>query len=431
MDNLTRRSFLSATAAAATVTQLAPLGMAADAASEPGRIVNVGVMGVNRGLSLANTFGRLPGVRVKYVCDLDPDRVAKAVASVEKIESDPPQKPTGVQDFRQILDDPEVDALLVAAPNHWHAPAAIMACQAGKHCYVEKPCCHNPWEGELLVAMSRKYNRAVQMGNQRRSGPGFQEAMKRLHEGLIGWVYLARCCYRSLRGSIGQGVPAPVPHGVDYAMWQGPAPHKDFRSNYLHYNWHWFWHWGNGELGNNGIHSMDIGRWGLNADYPIRVTSSGGRYRFADDQETPDTHTVCVEFEGGRQLVWEGLSCNKHDMPFVEFIGEQGTLRIEESGTYTVWDINEKQTEKVDHKMSDTLHASNFIEAIRHETPLSLNSEILEGHKSTLMCHLGNISHRTGRTLQCDPTNGHILNDEAAMALWKREYSKEWTPKES
>jgi len=397
----------------------------------PSRTVTIGIMGMSRGLSLAQTFGMLPGVRIKYVCDLDPKRVAAAQATVEKLECTPAQKPQGIEDFRQILDDPEVEALICAAPNHWHAPAAIMACQAGKHCYVEKPCCQNPWEGELLVAMSRKYKKAVQMGNQRRSGPGFIEAMQKLHEGIIGRVYLSQCWYTALRPSIGHGEPASPPAGIDYAMWQGPAPHTDFRSNFLHYNWHWFWHWGNGELGNNGIHTLDVGRWGLGADYPLRVTSSGGRYRFQDDQETPDTQTVCAEFEGGQQITWEGRSCNKHDDRFVTFIGENGTLEIDQSGSYRVFDINDKETEKAAHSRDDTQHAANFIAAIRNDTPLALNSEILEGHKSTLLCHLGNIAHRTGHTLNCDPSNGHVLNDDAAMALWKREYSKEWTPKES
>ncbi len=429
MCALTRRSFLSTTAAAGALTQMAPLILGADAA--PSRVVTVGVMGMSRGLSLAQTFGMLPGVRVKYVCDLDAKRIEAGKATIEKLECEPKQAPQGISDFRRILDDPEVDALICAAPNHWHAPAAIMACQAGKHCYVEKPCCHNPWEGELLVAMSRKYNRAVQMGNQRRSGPGFIEAMQRLHEGVIGRVYLSKCWYTALRPTIGTGVPAPVPEGLDYAMWQGPAPHQEFRSNFLHYNWHWFWHWGNGELGNNGIHSLDIGRWGLDADYPIRVTSSGGRYRFQDDQQTPDTHTVCFEYEGGRQLIWDGRSCNKHDDRFVTFYGENGTLEIDQGGTYRLYDINDKETEQVTKGYTDSLHAANFIAAIRNNTPLSLNSEIEEGYKSTLLCHLGNIAHRTGHTLKCDPSNGRVLNDEAAMALWKREYSKEWTPQES
>lgn len=426
--SLTRRSFLASTAAAGALVSAGPLILGQDQA--PGRVVTIGIMGMSRGRSLAQTFGMLPGVRIKYLCDLDATRLAAAQAEVEKLECDPKQAPQSIADFRRILDDPEVDALICAAPNHWHAPAAILACQAGKHCYVEKPCCHTPWEGELLVATARKYNKAVQMGNQRRSGPGFIEAIQRLHAGVIGRVYLSKSWYTALRPTIGRGEPAAPPAGLDYALWQGPAPHKDFRSNYLHYNWHWFWHWGNGELGNNGVHSIDISRWGLQADYPTRVTSSGGRYRFDDDQETPDTHTVCAEFEGDRQLVWECRSCNKHAADtFVAFYGEDGSMELDAGGHYRLYDTNDKEIESVTKGYTDSLHATNFIAAIRNGTPLALNSEIEEGYKSTLLCHLGNIAHRTGHTLNCNSQNGHILNDEAAMALWKREYAPDWTPK--
>ncbi len=214
-------------------------------------------------------------------------------------------------DIRQILADPEVDALVIAAPNHWHAPAAIMACNAGKHAYVEKPCSHNPKEGELLIEAARKHNRCVQMGNQRRSGDKIIEGIKLLHEGRIGRVYYSRSWYAATRGPIGKGTPAEVPPHINYELWQGPAPRQPFTSNRLHYNWHWTWHYGNGELGNNGIHSIDLSRWGLQVDYPTRVVSLGGRYRFEDDQETADTHIVSFEFPGRKQIFWEGLSCSR------------------------------------------------------------------------------------------------------------------------
>src|SRR5262249_2593679 len=200
--------------------------------------------------------------------------------------------------------------LTVATCNHWHAPATILACAAGKHVYVEKPCSHNPNEGELMVAAARNHKRFVQMGNQRRSWPKIIEAMDQLHKGIIARGYLAQSWYYNRRPSIGHGKEAPIPEGLDYDLWQGPAPRRPFKSNYLHYNWHWFWHWGNGELGNNGIHMIDLCRWGLGVDYPVRVTSAGGRYRYADDQETPDTQVVAFEFEGRKTITWEGLSCN-------------------------------------------------------------------------------------------------------------------------
>jgi len=384
-------------------------------------------MGLNRGRSLAVSFAKQPGVVVKYVCDTDQSR---AESGAKLLEGAAAKAPQCVGDFRRILDDAEVHALICAAPNHWHAPATILACAAGKHVYVEKPCCHNPNEGELMVQAARKANRAVQMGAQRRSGPGTIEAMQKLRDGLIGRVYLARCWYGNLRPSIGKGKPAAVPAGLDYELWQGPAPRRPYVDNRIPYNWHWFWHWGNGELGNNGIHGLDLCRWGLGVDFPVRVTSSGGRYRFDDDQETPDTQTVCLEFDGQLQITWEGLSCNKHDRKFVAFYGEGGTLELEGNGSYKVFDAQDKEVSKSGSSgVGDNEHIVNFLDAIRNDKPLNLNGEIAEGHKSTLLCHLGNIAHRTGRAQRCDASNGHIVGDDEAMRLWRREYEPGWEPK--
>jgi predicted dehydrogenase len=281
----------------------------------------------------------------------------------------------------------------------------------------------------MMVQAARKHKRHVQMGNQRRSWERVIEGIQRVREGAIGRAYLAQSWYASIRGSIGRGKQTDPPKNLDYALWQGPAPERPFRDNYLHYNWHWFWHWGNGELGNNGVHMIDLCRWGLEVDYPIRVTSSGGRYRYNDDQETPDTHLVAFEFEGKKSVTWEGLSCagmpdgQKAD---VIFYGEKGSLRIS-GGGYTIHDIKGKEIEKsAPGGASDNLHFNNFLAAIRNGT--KLNSEIEEGHKSTLLCHLGNIAHRTGRTLKCSPKDGRILDDREALAFWKREYAKGWEP---
>lgn len=395
-------------------------------ASSPNNTVVVGVMGLERGLALARGFAQLPGVEVKYCCDVDKNRASNGAAAIEKLG----KKSTPITDFRKILDDPDVDALVCAAPNHWHAPATILACSAGKNVYVEKPCSHNPQEGELMIQAARKHKRAVQMGSQRRSGEKTQEAMQRLHEGVIGRVYCARNYYSNLRPSIGVGKEAAVPDYLDYELWQGPAPRMPYVDNRVHYNWHWFWHWGNGELGNNGIHTLDLCRWGLQVDFPIRVTSSGGRYRYQDDQQTPDTHTVSYEFEEGKQITWQGLSCNRHKVPFVTFFGENGSLDLDQNGTYTIYDEKDKVVETVkSSSRGDSEHLLDFVTAIRNDTPLKLNAEIEIGHKSTLLCHLGNIAYRVDRVLKCDPKNGHILNDKEAMQLWAREYESGWEPK--
>ncbi len=378
-------------------------------------------------LSHAEEFARLKGAEVAYVCDVDRQRAERAAEAVSKAGG---RTPKAVEDFRKILDDKAVDALIIATCNHWHAPAAILACAAGKHVYVEKPCSHNPREGELLVEAARKNQRVVQMGNQRRSWPKVVEGIEQVRSGAIGRPYFARSFYNNNRPSIGHGKEAPVPEGLNYELWEGPAPHRPYHDNYLHYNWHWFWHWGNGEVGNNGVHYLDVLRWGLDVDYPTRVTSVGGRYRYDDDQETPDTHAVCFDFEGEKSCTWEGLSCNGyrpggHGDEMI-FTGEEGSLGIS-GGGYTIYDLNGKVLKTVKGPGGDTTHQVNFLDAIRGEA--KLNSEIAEGHKSTLLCHLGNIAHRTGRTLKCDPKNGRILDDPEAMEMWSREYAKGWEPK--
>jgi predicted dehydrogenase len=421
-EPIDRRHFLQTAATTGVALGLAAQsGVSAAGAND--KLV-VGVMGTGgRGTGLARTFEQQTGVEVAYVCDVDQRRAGQAAELVNKVKG---RTPKAIGDFRRILDDKTVDVLVVATCNHWHAPGAILGCAAGKHVYVEKPCSHNPREGELIVEAARKNKRHVQMGNQRRSWAKIIEGMQQVREGIIGRAYYAQCWYTNNRPSIGKGMEAKIPEGLDYELWQGPAPRKPFRSNYLHYNWHWFWHWGNGELGNNGIHTIDLCRWGLGVDYPVHVSSSGGRYRFQDDQETPDTHMVSFDFGDRKTITWMGLSCNQ--MPSgkageVLFQGEKGSLAIGGTG-YTVYDEKGKEIRKETGTGSDALHIGNFISAIRGNGKLS--SEIEEGHKSTLLCHLGNIAHRTGRALRCDPKNGAILDDKAASELWVREYDPQW-----
>jgi predicted dehydrogenase len=427
MSNLiNRREFIQRTAVSgAAIVTAAPLVPSIAAANDQ---IVVGVVGMSRGRALAQTFASTAGCTVKYVCDTDAKRLEAGAADVAKTANKPPQ-PVG--DFRQILDDAEVDAMVFALPVHWHAPAAIMACTAGKHVYVEKPCCHNPAEGELLVAAARKYNRCVQMGTQRRSSLVLQEAIQKLHEGAIGSCYFARSWYAALRGTIGHGQETDVPDGLNYDLWQGPAPRRPYKDNVLHYNWHWLWHWGTGELGNNGTHVLDLCRWGLEVDYPSRVTAAGGRYRYADDQETPDTHSVSYDFGGAKTITWEGLSCNQPGAGGngfgATFYGEKGSLTL---GS-TNYSLKDEQGQVVEEKSGDlggNEHVDNFLNAIRENKPESLNAEIETGYKSTLMSHLGNIAYRTGDTLLCDES-GHIVGNPSATALWKRDYEPGWEPK--
>lgn len=424
MSDLTRRHFLGTSAAATALTAAGPL-IAQD--GKPSEKITVGVMGLSRGRSLMLSSAKLENVEVKYVCDVDSSR---AGAAADQLRKDSGQEAEPIGDYRQMLDDKDLDIFICAAPNHWHAPATIEAVKAGKHVYVEKPCSHNPWEGEMMVAAARKYNKAVQLGTQRRSSAGYQEGIAKLHDGVIGNIYCARTWYNNLRQSIGTGKPAEVPGNLNYELWQGPAPRTPYYDNRIPYNWHWFWHWGGGELANNGVHALDIARWGLQVDYPVNVISSGGRYRYEDDQQTPDTQIATFEFAEGKQMTWQALSCNRHrdSAGFVTFYGENGSCEFDASGNYKIFDANDKVIDEGKGGYSNEAHIANLIAAIKSGEHQNLNAEIEIGHKSTLLCHLGNIAYRTGRTLTCNPENGHILGDERAMNLWKREYEPGWEP---
>jgi len=426
-EQIDRRQFIGKTALTGVAAGLALSQSGVHGADSANDKVVVGVMGCSRGRSLAVSFAKRPNVEVKYVCDVD---ITRAGSCAKFVEGAGVKMPEAIADFHEILDDKQVDALICAAPNHWHGPATILGCAAGKHVYVEKPCSHNPHEGELMIKAARKHNRAVQVGTQRRSGPGTNEVIQKLHDGTIGRVYLVRAWYNNSRPTIGKTEPSDPPSHLNYDLWQGPAPRRPYKSNVVHYNWHWNWHWGNGELGNNGVHTLDLCRWGLDVDFPIQVTSSGGRYRYDDDQETPDTHTVCFEFEGKRMINWQGLSCNRHGGNFIIFYGENGALELDSNGTHRIYDEKDKLvSEHSSSSQGDIEHIDNFLAAIRDDKPLNLNAEIDKGHKSTLLCHLGNIAQRNGRALKCDPKDGRILDNEVAMKLWKREYEEGWEPK--
>lgn len=423
---LPRRQFLKGTGTLASLlaSGLAPALLHADSPS--GR-VRVAVMGLGRGRDHIQAYLQIPNVEIAYLCDVDQRRWASAAKGIADRTG---RVPNMVQDFRRVLDDPSVDAISIATPNFWHAPATLLACAAGKHVYVEKPGSHNVREGDLMVAAARKHKRLVQMGNQRRSLPQVREAMERLRAGEIGPVRFARCWYSSNRGTIGRGKVVPIPAELDYALWQGPLPERPYLDNLVHYNWHWRWFWGGGELANNGIHALDIARWGLGVRHPRKVTINGGRYHFQDDQETPDTIVASYDF-GTCGASWDSSSClprTEEKLPFVTFYGDQGELRLDSGASFQIFDLKGKELKSVQGKFSDVPHFTNFIEAIRGNA--SLNSEIEEGQTSTRLCHLGNIAWRTGGSLEVDPERGQIRHaTREQQRLLSREYRKGWEPR--
>lgn len=405
----------------------------------PNQRIRTAAIGVNaRGARVADAFASLPGSEIACICDVD----SRAIERARKVCADRQGKmPRGERDFRRVLEDPEIDAVMIATPDHWHAPMAILAIQAGKHVYVEKPCSHNPREGELLVEAAQKYNKVVQMGNQRRSWPGVREAIELVQNGEIGEVHHSRSWYANARAPIGIGKQTAVPDWLDYELWQGPAPRRPFQDNILHYHWHWFWNWGTGEAGNNAIHSVDLSRWGLNVTFPTRVTSSGGRYYADDDWETPDTQMICWEFEGGKQITWEGFSCNRLGAMGsgfgVSFHGDNGSIVIEGANDYRVYDKAGKEVLRVSGEgppsgvswnlHREAIHAADFLNCIRNGgRPVS---NIEEGHASTLLVQLGNIAQRAGGKITCDPKTGRIQNNAEAVRYWSREYEPGWEPK--
>ena len=425
-------SVVTAVAATAAVLKTPVYGQAQ--APSTGRVIGandrivVAVIGLNRGRAHISGHSGVKNVEVGYVCDVDALRLAEGRKFAESKK--PGRTVTGVADFRRLLENKEVDAISIAAPNFWHAIIAIMGCQAGKHVYVEKPGSHNAFEAETLMVAAKKSGRVVQMGNQRRSYPNLIKAIQRLRDGAIGNVRFARCWYDSERGTIGVGKPAPVPATLDWKLWQGPCPEKPYVDNLVHYNWHWRWHYGGGELANNGIHYLDLARWGLGVDHPRRVTLLGGRYHFKDDQETPDSGVVAFDF-GHCGASWDFSSCHprkQEKLPAVIFYGDKGSLSISAGNDYVVYDLAGKEVEKTPTaRGSDAPHFQNFADAIREGK--KLNSPVTECQKSTMLCHLGNIAFRTGHVLEVDPQTGRIQNDAAANKLWKREYRSGWEPK--
>ena len=424
MTQLNRRNFLAGTAAATVALTTHRISRAA---ASPNEKVVFAIMGANnRGSQLATTLAKLPNAEIAYICDCEENAIAKGIAAAT---SNGGPAPKGIKDFRQALDDKHVDALICAAPNHWHAPATLIGLAAGKHVYCEKPASHTADEGERMIAAAKSADRVLQIGLQRRSNPHYRAIIDKVREGAIGRVLYAKSTYYNNRPSIGRGKLTAPPASLDYDLWQGPATAEPYRDNVIPYNWHLFWHWGNSEVGNNGVHTIDICRWALDVDYPTKVTASGSRLRYDDDQQTPDTCNIIADF-AGRTLVWEGVSWSPPYKPLsginIELRGDAGAIFFEDSG-YRLFNADRKlvdENKKGNHGWEE--HLTNFVEAVRNGA--KPNCPIEEGHKSTMLCHLGNIAYRTGQPLDVDPSNGHVKNSPAADKLWACEYRKGWLP---
>lgn len=440
MNVITRRKFLDSlavTAAAAAVSTNAKSYAQIVGANDR---VNFAVIGLNSRAyaHLSSLKANEKTARITHVCDVDTPILEKFAG---KAQTSLGYKPATEKDFRKVLASKDVDAITIATPDHWHAPMAIAGLEAGKHVYVEKPCSHNPAEGEMLVAARDKYKKLVQMGSQQRSSPHTIEVIGKINQGLIGRPYYAKAWYSNTRKSIGVGKPVPVPATLDWDLWQGPAPRKPYHDNYHPYNWHWFKHWGTGETLNNGTHEIDVCRWALGVDFPNHVSASGGRYQFKDDWQFYDTLVTSFEYND-KIISWEGKCCQ--GMKFYNrdrgsaIMGTTGTVVVDRGG-YEVYDLKgtrtgefkaEKSSASADLVGADSmtdLHFANFIAGIQKGQ--KLNAPIEVGNVAVTMLQLSNVAWELNRGLKLNPANGHVVDDAEAMKYWTREYEKGWAPK--
>jgi predicted dehydrogenase len=417
----TRRQFLTTSALTLTAASYTR------AADKPNEKVRVAIMGLRvRGKQLASPFAAAPGVEITHLVDPDPSMV-KPVLDVLKNAASPPKAET---DVRKVLDDKGVTALVVSAPDHWHALATVWAAERGKHVYVEKPVSHNIVEGRRMVDAARKYKVVIQAGTQRRSSTSVAAAREYVQAGKLGKVAFARAWIAGNRPNIGHAKPEPVPKGVDYSLWLGPAPEGPFTKNRFHYNWHWFWDLGTGEIGNNGIHGLDAARNILGVDAPTRISCAGGKYYYDDDQQTPDTQIATFDFPTGpggatgctllwEHRVWEKKGQGPEGQSYgITIHGDNGTMLFDGDA----WQVRggDGAAEKQKGDMV-ALHVRNFVESIRGDAKPSAEIEI--GHTSTRLCHLGNLAYRTGKTLKFDART-ETTDDAGANKLLGREYRK-------
>ncbi len=476
-NDISRRDFAVRLGSAAAAALVASRELAAAPIANAAPIVGTRVLGANdkvvlasigvrgQGNALKRGFARLPNVEIKTVCDIDANIGNERIHDA-KLADVATFKPGYVQDLRRVFEDKDIDGVVIAVPNHWHALATIWALQAGKHVYVEKPASHTVWEGRKMVEAARKYNKVVQVGTMNRSRPAVIQAIKFLHDGGIGKVYMARGLCFKRRPSIGKYPDGPMAPGekyklnvessmyeppydsaylskVDYDLWLGPAPKREFNRNRFHYNWHWHWDYGNGDTGNQGPHQFDIARWGLDKhEHPVRVIATGGYFGGTPtSHETPDLHTSSFEYADGSVLEFGTRGEGTNDEGTVKignlFYGSDGWLWIDGDGRK--WqsyhgpkdekgqgaDLPETNGTGGDPNVltsTEYPHYQNFVDALRAGDPKILTCEILEGHLSSTLPHLANIAYLTKQSLEFDGTTETFKNNKAADALLTREY---------
>ena len=408
--------------------------MASSAFSAPGDRVRIAAIGIRgQGGRVAASMASFPDVEVVTLCDVDP-RVYATVADniVRRSQGKPP---AFVQDLRRVLDDRSIDAVIVGTPDHWHAPATILACAAGKDVYSEKPASHNLREGRLMVEAARKYQRIVQIGTQSRSRPNTIEGIQLAQSGKIGKLTMAKAWDVQLRDDIGHKQDSAVPPGVDFNTWTGPAPFLPFNENRFHYNWHWNWNYGTGDMGNDGVHQLDQARWALGVESPVRVSGMGRKLHFRDDQQTPDTMNMSFEFASNQMIQFEMRIWNPYGNAGIEnglaLYGTDGMMEFgqRERGRWGYWTYDSKgklvpEFTKVGEG-PDNHHHRNFIDCVKsRKRP---NADVETGHRSTSLCHLGNIVSRTGRNIEFDGAQEKIPHDHEAEQLLHRTYRNHWS----
>lgn len=441
-SEVSRRNFLYGAAAAGVAAAAAPSISARSYAQIAGanERVNFAVIGLNgrAGAHLSSLHANRDRAHIAQVCDVDSTILARFANKTEKMTGNAPAK---VADFRKVLASKDVDAITIATPDHWHSPMAILGMQAGKSVYVEKPCSHNPREGKMLVEAQKKTGKVCQMGSQQRSSPHTIDIVKKIHDGLIGRAYWAETWYTNRRKPIGVGKAIPVPATLDWDLWQGPAPRREYKDNIHPYNWHWFRNWGTGEALNNGTHEVDVARWALGVAFPTKITAAGGRYTAKDDWEFYDTLDTSFAYPD-HLITWKGDCCSGKTTfgrdRGVCIHGTTGSVIVDRDG-YDVFDIKDKivstyrskqdKTSSTDLVGADSMtdaHFRNMIDAIRNGA--ALNQPVAQGNVAVTMLQMSNIAYFTGRELQTDPATLSVVHDKEAEAMMGRTYEKGWEP---